>query len=566
MNRRSYAVRIASLGLSATLSVALAACGSSVAVLDDETSEPACSPGSSSSCACPDGTEGTQVCKESGEGYGRCECDGDADASVEDASDAHDGDDAGANADAASDDAGDADVSQEKALAAGLSITDILVYQSISVPIVRNRAEVANRNAPVIAGKDALLRVMVTPLSGWQPRMVVGTLELHDSNGLIISYDAKLTVTAASKEETLGSSFNFDIPGFLVKSDLEFKVTIREFDGRTYSGDDTAAEWPPSGTSKVQPRSSNGNLKLTIIPYRYNGRVPDTSEAHLQVFRDKFTSYPTPGVEITVHPVVDHSGTFTSGGNGWNQLLTKTCNLRGTEGADPNEYYYGLIVPANSAYAFCSDGCVAGLAPLARQANDSSSRCGIGLGFKESDLAAETAIHEIGHAMGREHAPCGLGQQSSDRNYPYSNAALGVWGWEAPKRALKHPSNVKDMMSYCSPIWISDYTYKAIFDRVSFVNSSALVKLPEGFPERWRSIVIEADGSVLWGETTKLDSVPSGTPTTVQLLDEAGKQVGEATGYFYGTDHLPGGWVVVPEEKLAGAKAVRLEGKAALAL
>jgi len=452
-------------------------------------------------------------------------------------------------------------------LATGLSIAGINIYQAVGIGLMWDGAEVAKRNAPVVIGKDALVRVLVTPEADWKQREVIGRLELHDASGPIAAYESKLTVAAASKEETLNSTFNFDVPGSRITGDVRYKVLLLETSADAqHPGNAGRAQWPAEGTAQLGAQDSRGNFKFTIVPYRYNGRVPDTSEAHLKVFFDKFTAYPTPGVEISVHPVVDHSGTFSANGNGWNQLLNKTCNLRQSEGADRDNYYFGVIVPTASAFEFCGSGCVAGLAPLATNANDNGARCGIGLGFKDRDMAAETALHELGHALGREHAPCGLGGQQADRNYPYTNAGLGVWGWEPPKRQLKHPANVKDMMSYCSPIWISDYTYKALFDRISFVNSSALVKLPENFPEKWRSIVVEADGSVLWGDTVKLDSVPSGTPKTVYLLDENGKQIGEATGFFYGTHHLPGGWVVVPEEHLAGAKAVRLAGRDVLPL
>ena len=47
-------------------------------------------------------------------------------------------------------------------------------------------------------------------------------------------------------------------------------------------------------------------------------------------------------------------------------------------------------------------------------------------GSKASEAldSVNTAAHEVGHAHGREHAPCG-GAQSTDPSFPYSNGGIG---------------------------------------------------------------------------------------------------------------------------------------------
>jgi hypothetical protein len=74
----------------------------------------------------------------------------------------------------------------------------------------------------------------------------------------------------------------------------------------------------------------------------------------------------------------------------------------------------------------------------------------------------ETFVHEKGHNLGRQHAPCG-NAAGPDANYPYANAGIGTWGYNAATRTLINPaSNYRDLMSYCSPEWVSDYNYQRV--------------------------------------------------------------------------------------------------------
>ncbi len=54
----------------------------------------------------------------------------------------------------------------------------------------------------------------------------------------------------------------------------------------------------------------------------------------------------------------------------------------------------------------------------------------------------------------REHAPCGLYGQPSDRGYPYDDAELGHPGYDILEGELISATESVDMMSYCEPIWI----------------------------------------------------------------------------------------------------------------
>jgi hypothetical protein len=76
-----------------------------------------------------------------------------------------------------------------------------------------------------------------------------------------------------------------------------------------------------------------------------------------------------------------------------------------------------------------------------------------------------TMAHELGHACGLPHAPCGT---TGDPNYPayepydpanLPNASIGEYGLDISNGNILPPATFKDMMAYCAPRWISLYNY-----------------------------------------------------------------------------------------------------------
>jgi hypothetical protein len=70
--------------------------------------------------------------------------------------------------------------------------------------------------------------------------------------------------------------------------------------------------------------------------------------------------------------------------------------------------------------------------------------------------------------MGRRHAPCGAAG-SPDPSYPYAGGTIGLTGYDLYTWSLSgvglpvdYPSASGDLMGYCAPPWISDYTYTGI--------------------------------------------------------------------------------------------------------
>lgn len=153
------------------------------------------------------------------------------------------------------------------------------------------------------------------------------------------------------------------------------------------------------------------------------------------------------------------SGTLFGGGaeGPWRSLLRELEARRVLDGS--RSHYYGVVRPApNITFVqFGGFGFVFGRTAL-----------GIQVGwFNRESQARETVAHELGHNFGRLHAPCG-GPANPDPEFPYADGVIGVQGWDVASsvgtsaRASIVAPGSRDLMSYCRPVWVSDYTYRGM--------------------------------------------------------------------------------------------------------
>jgi hypothetical protein len=228
-------------------------------------------------------------------------------------------------------------------------------------------------------------------------------------------------------------------------------------------------------------------------------------------------------VEVSARAPLDWPYGLSADGGGWTDLLTEIRRQRQYDGAARDVYYYGMVSPQASLGGYCRFGCVLGLAPVLDFIS-TADQIGLGIGYAEPETYS-TAVHELGHAHGRGHAPCaqGGGIEGVDRSYPYAGGDTGTWGWDARDSTLIPPS-AKDVMGYCEPAWISDYTYDALAQRSLAVNSLARVTAKSALSERWESLVLYADGKSRWAGMSA-DEAPGGQRELARVLDAQGNEL-----------------------------------------
>lgn len=328
---------------------------------------------------------------------------------------------------------------------------------------------------PMIAGRDALLRVFVTASGGQQAqpqvrvRLFAGGAPV---DSITVGAPASL-VPAAVDTASLATSWNVLIPGARVVSGMSLQAVVDPNDevAETNESDNL---WPGSTPQGVTVQSVPAfNLRFVPVKQTANGLTGSVSAANKDALAE---------TTRRMHPLgvtnVTTRSTFTTSApalvsddanGGWSQILSEIYALKTSDGFDGD--YVG-IVPTSYNSGIAGLGYVGAPAAIA---------------WDKSGSAPGVIAHELGHNFGRNHAPCG-NPGGPDPNYPYVNASIGTWGLDLPALSLKSPGTFKDLMSYCNPEWISDYNYLAVLNfRGSAASRAPAVRGAAG------------DGLMVWG-------------------------------------------------------------------
>jgi hypothetical protein len=397
------------------------------------------------------------------------------------------------------------DVATEGIWAAAVSIN-----QGVEIPL---SADGPISDAPVVAGRPALVQVRLDTAPDFAARDIL----------------AELVVSGAPVRRLLQhvagpSELFFRLEAHEIKSDSTLEVRL------------PGARWPASGVVRLDAFEPDA-LRVVIVPIVANGFAPDTSAPRIAALERRIRAmYPVSVSSFSLRAPVTHAGPIGSDGTGFDVLLAELFALRNTDGPEYGTYYYGLLAPAASAHDFCTDGCIGGLS-FKPGAFDDAWRCALGVGhFPDgTDLEApDVMAHELGHAHGLSHAPC---ETPDPGPYPHPNAEIGVWGWDFTSGARIPPDHA-DVMSYCSPSWMSDFNYARISARMRAVANRPDWVAPAGIraPGRFRSAILGPDGELRWGATLELDQPVSGGEL---------RTIGSIEGIFHDFDHLPGGMLLV---------------------
>ena len=333
-------------------------------------------------------------------------------------------------------------------------------------------------SVPLVAGRDAYLRafVLANQSNTAQPSVRV---RLYHGSILVQTYligAPGAGVPTSANEGMLGSSWNVLVAGSLIQPGLRVQAEVDPTNSivELEKGNN---QFPASGTpGPVDVRAlATFGVRLVPVLQQTSGLAGNVTSGNLESFLTDLKQVLPVGaydadlraVYTTTAPALQ-SG---NGNNGWNVVLNELLALRTADASA--RYYYGVVKTSyNSGVA--GMGFVGGTA-----------RTAVGWDFLPS--GSSVMAHELGHTMGRPHAPCGPAG-GTDPEFPYAGGTIGTWGLQLNGFILKSPST-PDLMGYCQPAWVSDYNWTAM---VQYRQS--------GFEAPAQGAA--ADGLLIWGRIT----------------------------------------------------------------
>jgi hypothetical protein len=423
------------------------------------------------------------------------------------------------------------------------------------------------RDVPLVAGRPAFLRVFVKA-SQTNTATPAVKAELIKNNVVVKTFTITApgsSVPTSIAEGTLTSSWNVAIPAADMQTGLSIAVTV----------DPTNAVTEVSESDNAYPTTvldvrAVPTLNVMWVPVTQPGNITaQITDANKDAFVD-FARRVYPVAEpfnVNMHAAYSYGSTLSGSYDAtWSTLLSEIYALNVAEKSGSKTWqYYGIIHPT---YSFGGTGLGYLGLPAAIGVDWTGSING-----SNTDWRAMTVAHEWGHNFNRKHIDCG-GPSGPDLSYPYATNSIGAFGYDVFKNALIPQSTTVDLMSYCTPLFVSDYTYKAV------LNYRAAATGPLGEAEGG----VSSRGLLVWGQirpdgiTLEPSFEVSAPPTlperagpySVQALDAEGKPIFDLSFEGAAIDHLAGvrhfAYVVPLPTGIEAPASMRLNANGRIAL
>jgi hypothetical protein len=390
---------------------------------------------------------------------------------------------------------------------------DLLLDQIEPTQAIQN----PSNTVPLVAGRPTVIRIYAHNNSDAPITNVYVSLSASRDGAPLPG--SPLVIGPASvpvnwSKEDIQSTFNASLPSAWLSGSVNLQITL---DSRNTVVERNETNNTLATTLNFNPVPTL-NIKAVPIEYIDFSGLTFPAASTNYIAPDLMKMYPLSGVNVSNRQAISSSENLHTT-SGWSALLNRLTTLKRTDGAPEWQVYYGVVPVENQYGQTWFNGGTAGIGWIGLFVSlglADSSDFGINGGY--------IAAHEIGHNLGRDHAPCGV---SGDRNYPYPNGSIGQYGLNINRMQVLSPLTYSDIMGYCSKQWISDYTYNAMF--------SVLRGLPTTGLQTSSGILIRAyleDNDEIALDSTYalpgfLDAPSLGSDYSVQFIDSSGQIVSQ---------------------------------------
>lgn len=354
-------------------------------------------------------------------------------------------------------------------------------YINQGVPAADSDASPANRVDTVIK-RAGIVRAFIG--ANWTQQDESPEVVLHwraGGNAGVIDLSGPATVPTNPAESNLDATFNATFGTGFIRNGMEVYLEI-DPDDVYEEHDESNNRWPTSGWFDIGA-TAVPRFDITFVPITLNGTSKTFTMVDAEaLLEETLGAHPIGTSDIEIRAPYAFNGSTQQD---WITLLNELANLRDNTDRSDRIYYGVLPGPISPG--------IGGIGFIGYP---------VSLGLEDDHIAA----HELGHNLDLPHAPCG-GPADADPAYPYSGASIGSWGYDVAGGVLKSPSTHTDLMSYCTPAWISDYNYANVLDFRTSAWGYAMVETSPHAGETTLSLVGSIDTSPAASETVRLTSV-----------------------------------------------------------
>ncbi len=404
----------------------------------------------------------------------------------------------------------------------------------------------------MVAGRPMVANVLIAR-SRERAVSVPIVLRLYRGGALVRVDTAHSTGILGPSVNPASPSAQILLPGSVVHDSLWWQV---EIDPANTTPDSTRADnLFPATAPGVVTSVELPSLAVHFVPIvlaRHDGLTGNVSTLNVDEYLSGVRSMlPTGALTATIGtPIASESsfGTAPDGGGPtfWLSVL-QDVDIARVLSDSPQSVWYG-VVPTPAGFTKLTNGGYA-FVPSNPQKVGAGTRTAVSLELSPmygATYGRDLVTHELGHIFGRSHAPgCGA-LAPIDTAFPGPLGSIGtpghdVFGWSSgfTLAALPYAASTGDVMSYCSPVWTSPYTWSAV---LHWRQASAGVVT---HTERTRATLIAgsiaADGRVTLRPALDADvgvqPTVSDGDVTVEQRDASGAVIGRQQVVSAAVDH-----------------------------